>query len=152
MTDKSISSILNEQRVFPPAKEFVDQANLKAADVEALYQEAEADHEAYWARLAREEIHWQKPFTEVLDSSDAPNFRWFSDGELNVSYNCLDVHLEKRADKTAIIFEGEGGDQRQDVNDERGADRISGDGQDDGLSGGNPARFASPFLGLAHDA
>jgi acetyl-CoA synthetase len=113
MTNKSIESILNEQRVFPPSKEFSDQACLKPADVDALYQEAEADHEAYWARLAREEIHWQKPFTEVLDSSNAPNFRWFADGELNVSYNCLDVHLEKQGDKTAIIFEGEGGDRRR---------------------------------------
>ena len=113
MNDKSISSILTEKRVFPPTEDFTATARLKAADVEALYAEAEADHEAYWARLAREEIHWRKPFSEVLDSTDAPNFRWFTDGELNVSYNCLDVHLETRADKTAIIFEGEGGDKRR---------------------------------------
>ncbi len=113
MNDKSISSILTEQRVFPPPEEFAARATLKPADVEALYAEAEADHEAYWARLAREEIHWRKPFSEVLDSTDAPNFRWFTDGELNVSYNCLDVHLETQADKTAIIFEGEGGDKRR---------------------------------------
>ena len=113
MNDKSISSILTEDRIFPSSQAFAARARLKPADMAALYKEAEADHEAYWARLAREEIHWHKPFTEVLDASDAPNYRWFTDGELNVSYNCLDVHLETRPDKTAIIFEGEGGDQRR---------------------------------------
>jgi acetyl-CoA synthetase len=113
MTDKSISSILTENRRFPPDEKFTAQARLKPSDLEALYKEAEEDHEAYWARLAREHIEWHKPFTTVLDDSDAPNYRWFTDGELNVSYNCLDVHLEERGDKTAIIFEGEGGDKRK---------------------------------------
>ena len=113
MTDKSISSILKEERIFPPSEEFVAKARLKPSDLEALRSEAEADHEAYSARLAREEIHWHRPFTEVLDATDAPNYRWFSDGDLNVSYNCLDVHLEQQAEKTAIIFEGEAGDTRQ---------------------------------------
>jgi len=113
MNDKSIESVLNEHRIFPPSDEFVAAANLKPADVDALNAEAAADHEAFWARLAREEIHWEKPFTETLDESNAPNFRWFTDGRLNVSHNCLDVHLAERGDKTAIIFEGEGGDQRR---------------------------------------
>jgi acetyl-CoA synthetase len=113
MSDKSISSILTETRLFPPSSEFTSKARLKPDDLQALYQEAEADHEAYWARLARDEIHWHKEFSEVLDATDAPNYRWFADGELNASYNCLDVHLDKNADKTAIIFEGEGGDQRR---------------------------------------
>jgi acetyl-CoA synthetase len=112
MNDKRISSILKEQRVFSPSTEFTARARLKPADVDALYKEAEVNHEAYWARLAREEIDWHRPFTEVLDESDAPNYRWFADGRLNVSYNCLDVNLKERADKTAIIFEGEGGDKR----------------------------------------
>ncbi len=112
MSDKSIESIMREQRVFPPSEEFTSAARLQPDDVDALYAEAAADHEAFWARLAREEIHWETPFTETLDSSNAPNFRWFTDGRLNVSYNCLDIHLAERADKTAIIFEGEGGDQR----------------------------------------
>jgi acetyl-CoA synthetase len=113
MNDKSISSLLTETRVFPPSSEFTSKARLKPEDLSALYKEAEENHEAYWARLARDEIHWQKPFTEVLDASDAPNYRWFADGELNVSYNCLDVHVATQPDKTAIIFEGEGGDQRR---------------------------------------
>jgi len=112
MSDKSIDSILNEKRVFPPSEAFTAAARLKPADVEALYAEAEADHEAYWARLAREELDWSTPFQQVLDDSNAPNYRWFADGALNVSANCLDVNLAERADKTAIIFEGEGGDQR----------------------------------------
>jgi len=113
MNDKSIESVLNEHRIFPPSDEFVAAANLKSGDVDALNAEAAADHEAFWARLAREEIHWETPFTETLDESKAPNFRWFTDGRLNVSHNCLDVHLAERGDKTAIIFEGEGGDQRR---------------------------------------
>ncbi len=112
MNDKRIESILDERRVFPPSEEFVAASRLKPAAVDALYAEAAENNEEFWARLAREEIHWETPFTEVLDASNAPNFRWFADGRLNVSYNCLDIHLAERGDKTAIIFEGEGGDQR----------------------------------------
>ncbi len=113
MSDKTIESILREERVFPPNDQFAAAARLQAADVDALYTEAAADHEAFWARLAREEIDWETPFTEVLDTSNAPNFRWFTDGRLNVSANCLDVHLAERGEQAAIIFEGEGGDQRR---------------------------------------
>jgi acetyl-CoA synthetase len=112
MSDKSIDSILTENRVFPPSAEFTAAARLKPEDVEALYKEAADDHEAYWARLAREELHWSTPFEQVLDDSNAPNYRWFADGALNVSHNCLDVNLAERADKVAIVFEGEGGDKR----------------------------------------
>ena len=65
-------------------------------------------------RIWREqELAWHKPFTVTLDESRAPNYRWFTDGQLNVSFNCLDVHLDDRGDKTAIIFEGEPGDTRR---------------------------------------
>jgi acetyl-CoA synthetase len=113
MTDPSIESILNEQRQFPPSDEFAAAARYKAADLEALRARAATDNEAFWAGLARELLVWDKPFQTVLDRSQAPNFRWFTDGELNVSRNCLDAHLAERGDKTAIIFEGEGGDQRR---------------------------------------
>ena len=113
MNDKTLSSILKEERVFPPGEAFAAQARLQPADIEALRREAADDNEAYWARLAREEIDWSTPFEQVLDASNAPNYRWFADGELNVSHNCLDVHLAERGDKTAIIFEGEGGDHRR---------------------------------------
>jgi acetyl-CoA synthetase len=77
----------------------------------ALCAEAEADYEGYWARLARELISWKKPFTKVLNSNTAPMFKWFEDGTLNASYNCLDRHVEAgRGDKTALIFEADGGE------------------------------------------
>ena len=76
------------------------------AAYQALVDEAERDHDAYWARLAREFVSWQTPFTRVLDSSNAPFFKWFEDGTLNVSYNCLDRNVERGLGaKTAIIFE-----------------------------------------------
>jgi len=109
---KNIESILHEQRLFEPPESFAARARLKAADLQALHDEAASDYEGFWANRAREELVWDKPFTTVLDDSKAPNYAWFSDGELNVSANCLDVHLAERGDKTAIIFEGEEGDRR----------------------------------------
>ena len=112
MNDNRIESILNEQRQFPPRPEFARAAQFDAARLDALYAAAAADYEGFWATRARELLSWDKPFTTTLDDSKAPNYRWFTDGELNVSFNCLDVHLAARGDKTAIIFEGEGGDRR----------------------------------------
>ncbi|HEX5683856.1 MAG TPA: acetate--CoA ligase [Ideonella sp.] len=81
------------------------------AAYEALCGEAEGDHEAYWGRLARELISWKKPFTKVLNDSEAPFFKWFEDGTLNASYNCLDRNIERGlGDKTALIFEADGGE------------------------------------------
>ncbi|WP_431261514.1 acetate--CoA ligase [Roseateles chitinivorans] len=80
------------------------------AAYEALCKEAETDYEGYWARLARELLSWKQPFTKVLNESDAPFFKWFEDGKLNVSYNCLDRHVEAgRGDRVAIIFEADDG-------------------------------------------
>ena len=111
--NKNIESVLTESRVFAPPPAFVAQATLKAQDLEALHRRAAADPQKFWADLARTEIAWHKPFTVTLDDSAAPNFRWFTDGELNVSYDCLDVHLERNADRLAILFEGEPGDVRK---------------------------------------
>ena len=106
----NIESILHENRVFEPAQEFVEQANISGmAAYQALCQEAEEDYEGFWARQARDNLIWQKPFTNVLDQSDAPFFKWFDDGELNVSYNCLDRHLNTQPNKIAIIFEADDG-------------------------------------------
>ncbi|MFM2067526.1 MAG: hypothetical protein RLZZ584_2435 [Pseudomonadota bacterium] len=81
------------------------------AAYEALCKEAEADYGGYWARLARELITWKTPFTQSLDDSNAPFFKWFADGTLNASYNCLDRNVERGlGDKTAIIFEADGGE------------------------------------------
>ena len=77
---------------------------------EALCAEAESDFEGYWARLGREQLQWDKPFTQTLDESNAPFYRWFADGELNASANCLDRHMGTPAEnKTAIIFEADDG-------------------------------------------
>ncbi len=113
MSNQDIQSILREEREFPPADSFVGKARIDAQRYQELCAQAEKDPQEFWANLAREHLHWHKPFKVVLDESDAPNYRWFSDGELNVSYNCLDVHLAERGDKTAIIFEGEPGDVRR---------------------------------------
>ena len=80
------------------------------AAYETLVAEADADHSAYWARLAREFVSWKTPFTKVLDDSEAPFFKWFEDGTLNASYNCLDRQVEAGlGDKVAIIFEADDG-------------------------------------------
>ncbi|BCZ84531.1 acetyl-coenzyme A synthetase [Paraburkholderia terrae] len=77
---------------------------------EALVNEAQTDRLGFWARLAREHLTWRRPFTRVLDESNAPFFKWFDDGVLNASYNCLDRHLDNgNANKTAIIFEADDG-------------------------------------------
>ncbi len=106
----NIESVSTESRVFEPPKEFVAQANIKAADFDALNASAAKDFAGFWAKLAREEIEWRKPFTRTLDESGAPFYKWFDDGELNVSYNCLDRNLKNgNADKVAIIFEADDG-------------------------------------------
>src|SRR5260221_3289995 len=74
---------------------------------------AAADHVGFWADLARRSLHWHRPFAVAVDESRAPNYRWFTDGELNVAWNCLDVHLGSRAEQLAIVFEGEAGDVRR---------------------------------------
>ena len=106
----NIESVMQELRVFPPPPAFVKQANISGmAAYEALCKEAERDFEGFWAKLAREHLLWHKPFTKVLDESKAPFYRWFHDGELNASYNCLDRHLKTQPDKVAIIFEADDG-------------------------------------------
>jgi len=110
MTTKSIESVLQENRVFPPSEAFARQAAIPSMDAyRQLCAEAEKDFEGFWGRLARENLLWHKPFTKVLDESAAPFFKWFHDGELNASYNSLDRHLQTQPDKTAIEFEADDG-------------------------------------------
>ncbi len=106
-----IESVLQEQRLFPPPEAFRKQATISGMEqYEALCAEAAKDHAGFWARLAREHLLWHKPFTKALDESNAPMYGWFTDGELNVSYNCLDRHLGTAVEnKTAIIFEADDG-------------------------------------------
>ena len=106
----NIESVVHEKRSFPPPEAFAKQANISSAAFQALNAEAERDYAGYWARLARENLVWHTPFTQTLDESNAPFYRWFHDGRLNVSYNCLDVNLQNgNADKVAIIFEADDG-------------------------------------------
>ncbi len=106
----SIESVMRETRVFPPSEAFVKQANISGmAAYQAMCSEAERDFEGFWAKLARSELLWSKPFTKTLDESKAPFFKWFHDGELNASYNCLDRHLNTQPDKVAIVFEADDG-------------------------------------------
>ncbi|MEO0406144.1 MAG: acetate--CoA ligase [Cyanobacteria bacterium P01_A01_bin.135] len=110
---QAIESILQEQRRFPPNAEFSQQAYIKSqADYEKLYEEAKADPAAFWARLAKEELHWFEPWAQVLDWQP-PHAKWFVGGKLNISDNCLDRHLKTwRKNKAALIWEGEPGDSR----------------------------------------
>jgi acetyl-CoA synthetase len=98
--------------IYNPSPAFVQNAHVSGmAAYDALCQEAQTDYQGYWARLAKEFITWKTPFTQVLDESNAPFFKWFEDGTLNASYNCLDRNVEKGlGDKTAIIFESDGGE------------------------------------------
>jgi acetyl-CoA synthetase len=106
----TIESVLQEKRVFPPSPANVKQANISGMEAyRKMVAEAEKDFEGFWAKLARETLSWSKPFTKVLDESKAPFFRWFYDGELNASYNCLDRHLKTQPNKVAIIFEADDG-------------------------------------------
>src|SRR6267142_5133738 len=106
----TIESVLQEKRVFPPSPQFVKQANISGMEAyRKLVAEFERDFAGTWGRLARENLLWHKPFAKVLDESKAPFFKWFADGKLNASYNCLDRHLKTQPDKVAIIFEADDG-------------------------------------------
>jgi acetyl-CoA synthetase len=107
----AIDSTTHETPSYPPSAEMVANATISGkAAYDALVTEAEQDHEAFWARLAKEHLIWTKPFTKTLDASNAPLFKWFDDGMLNVSYNCLERNLENgNADKIAIVFEADDG-------------------------------------------
>jgi acetyl-CoA synthetase len=106
----SIESVLHENRVFEPHCDFVKSANVSGmAAYNKLCKQAEEDYEGFWANLARELLVWDKPFTKTLNESNAPFYKWFEDGELNVSANCLDKHLSTIPNKIAIIFEADDG-------------------------------------------
>ena len=107
----AIESVLVENRVFPPPPALAHQARVASmAAYEALCAQAQEDYEGYWAQLARTHVLWQQPFTQVLDESTPPFYRWFADGTLNASANCLDRHMGTPVEhKTAIIFESDEG-------------------------------------------
>jgi len=103
---------MSASTLYKPSEAFAKNAYIPSMEAyNALCKEAETDYEGFWGRLAKELITWKQPFTKVLNESNAPFFKWFEDGKLNVSYNCLDRNVERGlGDKTAIIFEADGGE------------------------------------------
>ena len=110
MTSQKIESVLNETRRFSPPEHWTTANIPNRAAYDALVKEAEEDWEGFWRRQAEREIDWTAPFTEVYDGSQAPRHRWFADGELNISANCLDRHLPTRSGQAAIVFESDEGE------------------------------------------
>ncbi len=110
-SSSAIESMLVENRVFPPSEATVKAARISGMEgYNALCAEAEKDFEGFWTRLAKENVVWNKPFTRTLDESNAPFYKWFDDGELNASANCLDKHIGTPTEnKVAVIFEADDG-------------------------------------------
>src|SRR5690606_15595769 len=105
---QAIENLLIEERSFPPSAEFAAQANVKPG----LAEEAAKDPEAYWKNEALTRLSWFKEPTQGLDDSNPPFYKWVTDGEINVSYNCLDRHLADHGDQVAYHWVGEPGDTR----------------------------------------
>jgi acetyl-CoA synthetase len=105
---QALENLLREDRTFPPSSEFTAQANAKPG----IHDEAAADYRAFWQKQALERITWFTEPTEVIDDSNPPFYKWFKDGELNLSYNCLDRHLAEHGDQVAYHWVGEPGDTR----------------------------------------
>ena len=108
MSEK-IENLLEENRKFSPSESLTKNANATSG----WYQEANENRLEFWKKQALERITWFKEPTEVLDDSNAPFYKWFKDGELNLSYNCLDRHLENDGDRIAFYWEGEPGDTQE---------------------------------------
>jgi len=111
----SINNILEEKRLFPPSKEFSEKATIKSLEeLQSLKKQSLENPIKFWEFFANSEIDWFEPFQTVLDRENAPFFKWFKEGKLNISYNCLDRHIKNGiGNKTALIWEGEPGDNRQ---------------------------------------
>jgi acetyl-CoA synthetase len=103
-----LENLLREDRVFPPPKAFAAASNAKGD----IYKKAGADYETFWMTQALERLTWVRPPIKTLDDSNPPFYRWFPDGEINLSYNCLDRHLETSGDKVAYHWIGEPGEVR----------------------------------------
>ncbi len=116
---ETLENLLREDRSFPPPSDFAAQANARPG----IHEEAEADYEAFWKQQALQRITWYEEPTEGLDDSNPPFYKWFEDGVLNVSYNCLDRHLDDHGDQVAYHWIGEPGDTR-DITYRQLADEV----------------------------
>ena len=106
----TIESMHNEERIFTPSKKIQEKATISGMNsYKNLCKKAAANYEGFWADLANELLIWDKPFTQILNEKNSPFYKWFEDGELNASYNCLDRHLKTKSNKVAIISEGDDG-------------------------------------------
>ena len=111
----TLTSLSQESRIYPPSPELAKHAAVPSMEAyQALFEAAQKQPEHFWEERAINLLQWKKPFTQVLDESNAPHYRWFADGYLNASYNCLDRHVEAgNGSRTAIIFEGDDGLSRE---------------------------------------
>ena len=110
----SINNILEENRIFPPSKEFSSMASIGSfTELAELKEKAKSNPIEFWDSYAKSEIDWFEPYETVLDEKEAPFYKWFTEGKLNITYNCLDRHIKNGlGDKKALIWEGEPGDSK----------------------------------------
>jgi acetyl-CoA synthetase len=143
--EKRLESMLEIEK-FPPPDEFRKQALIQD---ESMYEEAERDLEAFWARQAEELIDWAQKPTQILDESEAPFYKWFTDGKLNVSYNCLDRHVEAgNGDRVAFHWRGEEGEERDITYAELHSDvqRFANALKDHGIGKGDVVGIYLPMI------
>ncbi len=116
----SINNILEEKRIFPPSKKFAENSNISThEELLSLKKQASDNPIQFWESFAKSELDWFEPFQTVLDNENAPFFKWFKEGKLNITYNCLDRHIKRGlGGKTALIWEGEPGDSKKYTYDE----------------------------------
>jgi acetyl-CoA synthetase len=105
---QALENLLSEDRKFQPTPEFSAEANAK----QGIHEDAGSDNLSFWHQQALDRISWHKAPTQVLDDSNPPFFKWFADGELNISFNCLDRHIESDGDQVAYHWVGEPGETR----------------------------------------
>ena len=110
----SINNILEEKRIFPPSKKFAENSNICTQELLSLKKQASDNPIQFWESFAKSELDWFEPFQTVLDKENAPFFKWFKEGKLNITYNCLDRHIKRGlGGKIALIWEGEPGDSKK---------------------------------------
>lgn len=118
MAERKESEIHHHDNILvPPSEDTLRQLNIQQDEYQAMYQKSIDNPEVFWTEEAQKRLDWMKPFTKVKNTSfdGDVGIRWFEDGVLNVSYNCIDRHLEKRGDKIALIWEGDNPEESQSI-------------------------------------
>ncbi|HEX2233266.1 MAG TPA: acetate--CoA ligase [Thermoleophilaceae bacterium] len=143
--EQEIGELLDRE-TFEPPDEFAEQALLND---ESVYEEAAKDPQAWWAEQSKELLHWHEEFSDVLDESNPPFYKWFTDGKLNASYNCLDRHVENgKGDKVAFHWRGEEGEQRDVTYSDllRDTQRLANVLKDRGIEPGDVVGIYLPMI------